>query len=194
MKTASNIPGGSNPASSERHAYNLIVDKFGGIQSPLLVLVQGDDVTGTLTAVEDEIKGIDHVEAVVPGQATKTGDAALLTVIPTGGPIADSTKQLVTDIRDETTAISGVSVEVTGETAIGLDNTAQMNQSLVKYMIVIVALSFLLLIVMFRSLRVPLFATLGYLFSVGAAFGASVAIFQWGWLDPLIAAPQATRC
>ncbi|WIB71185.1 MMPL family transporter [Curtobacterium sp. MCBD17_026] len=190
MKTASNIPGGSDPASSERKAYNLIVDEFGGIQSPLLVLVQGDDVTSNLTAVEDEITALDHVEAVVPGQVTKSDDAALLTVIPTGGPIADSTKQLVTDIRDETTAISGVSVEVTGETAIGLDNTAQMNQALITYIIVIVALSFLLLIVMFRSLLVPLFATLGYLFSVGAAFGASVAIFQWGWLDPLIAAPQ----
>ncbi|PZF36980.1 MULTISPECIES: MMPL family transporter [unclassified Curtobacterium] len=190
MKTASNIPGGSDPTSSERKAYDLIVDEFGGIQSPLLVLVQGDDVTSNLTAVEDEITGLDHVEAVVPGQVTKTDDAALLTVIPTGGPIAESTKQLVTDIRDETTAISGVRVEVTGETAIGLDDTAQMNRALITYIIVIVALSFLLLIVMFRSLLVPLFATLGYLFSVGAAFGASVAIFQWGWLDPLIAAPQ----
>lgn len=190
MKTASNIPGGSNPESTQRHAYNLIVDKFGGIQSPLLVLVQGENVSTHLDAVRDEITHLSHVEAVVPGQTTTADDAALLTVIPTDGPIADGTKQLVTDIRTHSTDVAGVDVQVTGETAIGLDNTARMNQALVTYIIVIVALSFLLLIVMFRSLLVPLFATLGYLLSVGASFGASVAIFQWGWLDALIVAPQ----
>lgn len=63
-------------------------------------------------------------------------------------------------------------------------------RALVRYIIVIAAISIALLIVLFRSLLIPLVATLGFLLSVGASFGASVAVFQWGWLDPLVAAPQ----
>ena len=62
--------------------------------------------------------------------------------------------------------------------------------ALITYILVIVAISLVLLIVMFRSLLIPLIATLGYLLSVGASFGASTAVFQWGWLDGVIAAPQ----
>lgn len=190
MKTAASVPGGSDPASTERRAYDLIVDEFGGIQSPLIVLARGEDVQGRVQAVESVLSGFNQVEAVVPGPVNEAGDAALFTVISTGGPIADSTKHLVADIREDATGMRGVRLDVTGETAIGLDSTAQMNQALVKYLVVIVLLSFLLLVVLFRSLLVPLFATFGYLLSVGAAFGASVAIFQWGWFAPLIAAPQ----
>ena len=76
------------------------------------------------------------------------------------------------DIRSDSTTIAGVQLEVTGETAIGLDLTTVMNQALIQYVLVIVILSFLLMILMFRSLLVPLFATLGYLLSLGAALGA----------------------
>ncbi|MCU1527908.1 MAG: transporter, partial [Frondihabitans sp.] len=190
MKTASNVPGGDDPKSTERYAYNLIVDKFGGVQSPLIVLVQGDDVSAKVTAVQEELRGLDDVEAVLPGATTTANDAALLTVIPNDGPIANSTKQLVADIRSKSDAVAGVNLQVTGETAIGVDSNAALHEALIKYLIVIVVLSFLLLIVMFRSLLVPLIATLGFLLSLGASFGASTAVFQWGWLSAIIAAPQ----
>ncbi|PZE64251.1 MMPL family transporter [Curtobacterium sp. MCBD17_021] len=189
MKTASNVPGGSDPESTERTAYNLIVDEFGGIQSPLIVLAEGDDIASKTAVIEKELTALDGVQQVVPAQVSSDGDYARLTVIPTEGPIDDSTKDLVHQIRDDADTISGAHLEVTGETAIGIDSDDQLAQALVKYVIVIVVISIILLIVLFRSLLIPVIATLGYLLSVGASFGASVAVFQWGWLD-FLPAPQ----
>ncbi|TCC08379.1 MMPL family transporter [Kribbella soli] len=190
MKTASNIPGGNDPVSTQRHAYDLTVEKFGGVQSPLVVLVQGDDVSGKLPAVENRLRGLNDVQLVVTSAVTAQNDAALVTVVPRGGPIDEATKQLVTDIRAQAGTISAVSLQVTGETAIGIDSDAKLHKALIEYVILIVGLSMLLLIVMFRSLLIPLVATLGYLLSVGASFGASVTVFQWGWFDSVIPAPQ----
>jgi RND superfamily putative drug exporter len=189
MKTVANIPGGSNPDSMQRHAYNLVVDKFSGIQSPLIVVADGATISSKLPEIEKTLSGYDHVEAVTPGQVDKTDDAALITVIPTGSPIDENTTKLVQNIRADATSITGVHLEVTGETAIGLDMTTLMNQALIKYVAVIVLLSFILMIIMFRSLLVPLFATLGYLLSLGAALGALTAVFQWGWLSGIVQAP-----
>jgi RND superfamily putative drug exporter len=190
MKTASNVPGGNDPTSTQRAAYTQVLDKFGGVQSPLLILLTGADAGHTVPAVTAGFRTLGNVQSVVPGEVTAAGDAALITVIPRGGPIDDSTKDLVHQIRDNIDTIPGVRLRVTGETAIGIDGDAALNAALIKYVIVIVVLAFLLLVLMFRSILVPLTATLGYLLSVGASFGASVAVFQWGWLDPLIPAPQ----
>ncbi|MHC9043224.1 MMPL family transporter [Microbacterium saperdae] len=190
MKTAFNVPGGSDPSTTERAAYNLILDKFGGVQSPLIVLAEGDDITTETDAIESDLAGFEGVQQVVPAEISADGTFARIIVIPEGGPIDDLTKDLVHGIRDNADSISGVHLEVTGETAIGIDQDEQLMRALIKYVIVIVVISIILLIVLFRSLLIPLIATLGYLLSVAAAFGASVAVFQWGWLDPLIAAPQ----
>jgi RND superfamily putative drug exporter len=190
MKTAATIPGGSDPSSTERTAYNLILDEFGGVQSPLIVLAEGDDIGASTSGVEREIAALDGVLQVVPAEVSADGATARIIVIPEGSPIDEQTKDIVHDIRAEADAIPGVHLEVTGETAYGIDQDAEMSTALITYIIVIVVISLLLLIVMFRSLLVPLIATLGYLLSVGASFGASVAVFQWGWLDPFIAAPQ----
>jgi RND superfamily putative drug exporter len=190
MKTASNVPGGADPSSTERTAYNLIVDEFGGVQSPLIVLAEGKGIAAKTAAIEKDLAGLDGVQQVVPAEVSASGTMARIIVIPDGGPIDEPTKDLVHHIRAEADATAGVHLEATGETAIGLDQDAALMSALIKYIIVIVVISMLLLIVMFRSLLIPLIATLGYLLSVGASFGASTAVFQWGWLDPLIAAPQ----
>ncbi|MFF2053539.1 MMPL family transporter [Leifsonia sp. NPDC058194] len=190
MKTAFSIPGGSDPQSTERTAYNLIVDEFGGIQSPLVVLAEGDGIAARTASVEQDLRKLDGVRQVIPAQISADGTMARITLIPDGGPIDQQTKDLVHSIRSDADSVSGVTLEVTGETAIGIDQDAALMSALVKYIIVIVAISVVLLIVMFRSLLIPLIATLGYLLSVGASFGASTAVFQWGWLDPVIAAPQ----
>ncbi|HWR85846.1 MAG TPA: MMPL family transporter [Rhodoglobus sp.] len=190
MKTAFNIPGGADPEATERVAYNLILDEFGGVQSPLIVLAEGEDVAGSTAQLERQLQALEGVQQVLPAEVSADGDAARLTVIPSGGPIDDETKDLVHAIRDGSAAAPGVELSVTGEAAIGIDQDAALMEALIKYIIVIVAISLVLLIVMFRSLLVPLVATLGYLLSVGASFGASVAVFQWGWLDFLVAAPQ----
>lgn len=190
MKTAFNIPGGSDPSSTERAAYNLIVDEFGGTQSPLIVLAEGDDIASKTDSVSQRITEMDGVRQVAPAEISADGSMARIIVIPNGSPIDEQTKDLVHLLREDADAAPGVHLEVTGESAIGIDQDAALMSALVKYIIVIVVISLLLLIVMFRSLLIPLIATLGYLLSVGASFGASTAVFQWGWLDPLIAAPQ----
>lgn len=190
MKTAFNVPGGSDPSSTERAAYDLIVDEFGGTQSPLIVLAEGDDVAVRSAEVERTLAHLDGVQQVVPAEISSDGRMARIIVIPEQGPIDEQTKDLVHSIRDDADTVSGVQLEVTGETAIGIDQDAALMSALVKYLIVIVLISLALLVLMFRSLLIPLIATLGYLLSVGASFGASTAVFQWGWLDPVIAAPQ----
>ena len=190
MKTAFSIPGGADPESTERTAYNLIVDEFGGIQSPLIVLAEGDDIASKTPDVEGRLGALAGVQQVVPAEISADGRMARIVVIPDGGPIDQATKDVVTTITDDADSLTGVHLEVTGETAIGLDQDATLTSALIKYIIVIVVISMLLLVVMFRSLLIPLIATLGYLLSVGASFGASTAVFQWGWLDPVIAAPQ----
>ena len=190
MKTAFSVPGGSDPSTTERAAYDLIVDEFGGTQSPLIVLADGDDVATKASEIENDLASLDGALRVMPAEISAKGDMARIVVIPEGGPIDQGTKDLVNSIRDGSVEVSGVRLEVTGETAIGIDQDAALMNALVRYIVVIVAISLLLLIVMFRSLVIPIVATLGYLLSVGASFGASTAVFQWGWLDPVIAAPQ----
>ncbi|MDU0328438.1 MMPL family transporter [Microbacterium sp. KSW2-21] len=190
MKTAFNIPGGADPESTERTAYNLIVDEFGGIQGPLIVLAEGADVASHTDSIQARIAQLEGVAQVAPAEISADGTMARLVVIPEGSPIDQETKDIVHTLREDADALPGVHLDVTGETAIGIDQDAALMSALVKYIIVIVAISLVLLIVMFRSLLIPLIATLGYLLSVGASFGASTAVFQWGWLDAVIAAPQ----
>ena len=190
MKTAFNVPGGADPDSTERTAYNLILDEFGGVQSPLIVLAEGDDVASHTSEIESSLADLPGVQQVVPAELNADGDFARIVVIPEGSPIDEDTKDVVHQIREDADEVTGVHLEVTGETAIGIDQDERLMQALINYIIVIVVISLLLMIVLFRSLLIPLIATLGYLLSVGASFGASVAVFQWGWLDPLIPAPQ----
>lgn len=190
MKTASNVPGGADPSTTERAAYNRVLDEFGGVQSPLIVLVEGENVAATMPAVQEHLAYSQGVKRVMPAELGTDGTIARITVIPEDGPISDSTKDLVKDIRDDADAFTGLHLEVTGEAAMGIDQDAQLMEALVKYVVVIVLISILLLMILFRSLLIPVIATLGYLLSVGASFGASVAVFQWGWLDAVIAAPQ----
>ncbi|MFZ2510424.1 MAG: MMPL family transporter [Gordonia sp. (in: high G+C Gram-positive bacteria)] len=191
MKTAFSVPGGADPESTERTAYNLVLDELGGVQSPLIVLAEGKDVASSTDALTSALAQMPGVSSVTPTQMSESGNLARVTVIPTGGPIDDSTTDLVHTIRDNsTTIVDGVTLEVTGEAAIGIDQTAALNEALIKYIIVIVLISMALLVLMFRSILIPVIATVGYLLSVLAAFGASTAVFQWGWNFPLIQAAQ----
>jgi RND superfamily putative drug exporter len=191
MKTAFTVPGGADPESTERTAYNLILDEFDGAQSPIIVLVEGQDVAGSTAAVERELAALPGVSSVTPAEISDSGELARVTLIPNAGPIDDSTKDLVHEIRERgDTLVEGVTLEPTGEAAIGIDQTAALNEALIKYVVVIVLISMALLVLMFRSILIPVIATAGYLLSLLAAFGASTAVFQWGWEFPLVQAAQ----
>ncbi|MEU2266629.1 MMPL family transporter [Streptomyces olindensis] len=189
---------GSQPTSTtQRRAYDLLSEGFGpGFNGPLMVVVDAkgsDDPKAAFTATGDEIKGLKDVVTVTPAQPNKAGDTATITVIPGSKPSSVTTENLVHGIRDAGAGIKAdtdANVLVTGSTAMNIDVSEKLNDALVPYLVLVVGLAFLLLIVVFRSILVPLKAALGFLLSVMAALGAVVAVFQWGWLADLMGVEQ----
>jgi RND superfamily putative drug exporter len=186
MKTAMSVPGGADPGSSERRAYTLVSDTFGaGYQSPLVVLVEAPDAATQAASVVGTIKGMDHVAAVSSPQLNAGDTAAIISVTSTNGPNDAATSDLVKAIRSATYNGDVTTVAVTGSTAVDIDVNSKLSSALIEYIILIVGLALLLLIVLFRSIIVPIMAALGFLLSLAASFGMTVAIFQWGWLGPI---------
>jgi putative drug exporter of the RND superfamily len=185
---------GSQPTSTtQRRAYDLLSEGFGpGFNGPLMIVVDAknsDDPQAAATSVTDGIKDLKDVATVTPAVFNKAGDTATITVIPGSKPSSTQTEDLVHAIRDQGVGVkadSGAQVLVTGTTAMNIDFSQKLNDALIPYLGLVVGLAFLLLIVVFRSILVPLKAALGFLLSVLAALGAVVAVFQWGWLSGLI--------
>ncbi|MFE7837903.1 MMPL family transporter [Streptomyces sp. NPDC057474] len=185
---------GSQPTSTtQRRGYDLLSEGFGpGFNGPLMVVVDAKDSASpqeAATAVTDEIKGLKDVVTVTPATFNKAGDTAMITVIPNSKPSSTQTEDLVHAIRDAGTGVTAdtdAKVLVTGATAMNIDFSQKLTDALLPYLALVVGLAFLLLIVIFRSILVPLKAALGFLLSVLAALGAVVAVFQWGWLAGLI--------
>lgn len=191
MQTTLNTPGGEDPDSTQRAAYTLVAEKFGdGAQDPLVVLVRADGVESIVPGVTTALSDLDNVDMVVPAGVSADGDTAMLTVMSTYGPLDERTTDLVHHIRAEDGALGGAQLLVTGGTAVGLDSDEQLQSALGRYIGLIVGLSLVLMVILFRSLLIPLVATVGFLLSLGAGLGATVAIFQWGWLDALVPSPQ----
>ncbi|MDQ0961239.1 RND superfamily putative drug exporter [Streptomyces sp. B4I13] len=185
---------GSQPTSTtQRRAYDLLSEGFGpGFNGPLMIVVDAadsDDPKAAATSVTDGIKKLGDVATVTPAMFNKAGDTATITVIPDSKPSSTQTEDLVHAIRGQgadVRADTGAQVLVTGTTAMNIDFSQKLNDALIPYLGLVVGLAFLLLIVVFRSVLVPLKAALGFLLSVLAALGAVVAVFQWGWLGGLI--------
>jgi RND superfamily putative drug exporter len=189
---------GSQPTSTtQRRAYDLLSEGFGpGFNGPLMVVVDAknsDDPKAVFTETGDEIKKLKDVVTVTPAQPNKAGDTATITVIPGSQPSSVTTENLVHGIRDagaDIKADTDANVLVTGSTAMNIDVSEKLNDALLPYLVLVVGLAFLLLIVVFRSILIPLKAALGFLLSVMAALGAVVAVFQWGWLSGLMGVEQ----
>ncbi|MFE6913359.1 MMPL family transporter [Streptomyces rubiginosohelvolus] len=188
---------GAQPKSTtQRQAYDMLSDGFGpGFNGPLMVVVDtknSSDGKAAAARVSEEIESI-GVVAVAPAQFNKAGDTATIVVIPKDRPSSHATEEVVHDIRDaggNIKADTGAEVLVTGATAMNIDFSQKMNDALVPYLALVVGLAFLLLMLVFRSILVPLKAALGFLLSVVAALGAVVAVFQWGWLGSLFGVEQ----
>ncbi|QES39784.1 hypothetical protein DEJ49_01280 [Streptomyces venezuelae] len=187
--------GSSAPDSTQRKAYDMLSQSFGaGFNGPLMITVSKDaDVAGAAKTVGDSIAKIDGVAAVTPAQANKAGDTAILNVIPETGPSDHETEELVKSIRSTADGIgadTGSEILVTGQTAMTIDFSQTLDDALLPYLGLVVGLAFLLLMLVFRSILVPLKAALGFLLSVAAALGAVVAVFQWGWLADIVGVDQ----
>jgi RND superfamily putative drug exporter len=185
----------NDPTSQTTHrAYVLLAQGFGeGFNGPLLAVatvpqrgVGGASVGRLRTA----IAGTAGVAAVAPARINPAGDVATLTVYPRSSPQAYATTQLVSRLREKVVPAiasqTGMTAYVGGVTAGSVDFAAVLGHKLPLFIGVVVLLSALLLMVVFRSLVIPLQAAVMNLLSIGASLGVIVAIFQWGWLGGLI--------
>ncbi|OYO00705.1 transporter [Enemella evansiae] len=177
----------------DRITYDLIEQKFGpGYNGPLIVtadIIQSTDPLGLVDDLKREIEQLPGVASVPVATPNPNADTAFIQVIPTGGPTDESTKQLVQTLRDNQDQWQqryGTETAVTGITAIQIDITDRLAAALLPFGIFVVGFSLILLTMVFRSIAVPIKATIGYLLSVGVAFGATAMVFSYGWGKDLI--------
>jgi putative drug exporter of the RND superfamily len=169
--------------STGARAQQLLADGFGaGINGPLIVLFDGSGAVPAATQATGAMARLPDVTAVTPPAPNTDGTAALVTVIPKSGPTSPATEQLVADLRAQLAGTEGAQASVTGATAVSVDVAASLNDALPVYLALVVGLALVLLVLVFRSLLVPLVGVVGFLLTIGAALGATVAVFQWGWL------------
>ncbi|MFG2502193.1 MMPL family transporter [Streptomyces sp. NPDC048441] len=189
--------------TTQRRAYDLLSEGFGpGFNGPLTVVVDTSGSSGssgsadtrdTTDLVAKTVRGVDGVASVGDPVLSRTKDTAVLTAVPRTAPNSGETKDLVHTIRDTLSGVeadTGAGIAVTGTTALNIDISEAMSDALIPYLTVVIGLALLLLMVVFRSLLVPVKAALGFLLSVGAAFGVLVAVFQWGWAADLVGIEQ----
>ncbi|MFE5328213.1 MMPL family transporter [Embleya sp. NPDC056575] len=174
----------SQPESStQRKAYDLTAESFGpGFNGPLLVVADGPVDQSGVQALVNALRQQPDVAAA--GPLAVNNEVAVVRVIPTTGPNSDTTADLVHHIRDNRAAIEngvGAPILVGGSTASNIDVSTKLSDALPVFLLVVVGLAFVLLTFAFRTILVPIKSILGFLLSIGAAFGAEVAMFQWGW-------------
>ncbi|ROS75432.1 MMPL family transporter [Cellulomonas sp. PhB143] len=191
-----NLPDGSSqpPDSTSFQAYTTVADKFGpGTNGPLLVVadlpapVSDDDTTAVELGIAEQLGAQDDVEAVAPAGTSDDGSVIAFQVLPSGGPTDQSTEDLVHTLRDMSPLdVDGVDGDVTlgvaGAASGNIDISEKLSDALPLYLGVVVGLSLIILIIVFRSILVPVIATAGFVLSYYAALGGVVAIYQWGWL------------
>ena len=186
----------SEPVASQAFkAYDVTKRSFGeGMTGPIIVV--GDLPEGLSESeaqakqfdVADILRETEHVTAAVPRALSADRRTAVVQVIPADGPASASTVQAVSELRAEKGQIkdsTGVSIGLTGQTAGNVDVSTKLGDALPPYLAIVVGLSLILLLLVFRSIWVPLLATGGFLLSLAAAFGGVVAVYQWGWLGPI---------
>jgi RND superfamily putative drug exporter len=171
----------------------MLAQGFGaGSNGPLILVTSVPPGTdqATLDNVTNAIKQTADVSFVTPATTNQAKDAARWLVVPSTSPQDARTTHLVHELRDQVlpqaTKGTGLDVAVTGNTAVNIDFSDYLAARLPIFFGVVLALSFLLLMTVFRSVLVPLKAVVMNLLSIGAAYGLVVAVFQWGWFGGLI--------
>ncbi|WP_392543560.1 MMPL family transporter [Oryzobacter telluris] len=187
--------GGAEPkGSSAQLAYSTIGDAFGpGMNGPVIAVATLPEAGRPTTDAEvlheqariaTALKDVEGVRSVLPFGVSDDKDTLAFQIVPTTGPADPATKETVDRITFATGTLarhSGVEVGLTGQTVANIELSERMAAALPGYLLVVVGLSVVILVLVFRSVVVPLVATGGFLLSIGAAFGATVAVHQWGW-------------
>lgn len=186
--------GGVQPAESQvRQSYDLTAQHFGpGANGPLVLagtIVTSTDPLGLMADLKAEIEKIPGVAEVALATPNETADTGLIQVTPTTAPDDPATADLVRELRSQHDRLLeefGVDLKVTGFTAVGIDISDRLGAALLPFGLFVVGLSLILLMIVFRSIWVPIKAAAGYLLSVTASFGVVAAVFEWGWFADLL--------
>ncbi len=192
MRLGSADAGSSPRSQTSRRAYDLLAEGFGpGFNGPFLVAAEipaGGDLASLQTTL-DAIAGEPGIVAVTPITLNPAGDTAIASVVPQTSPQDRATSDLLTRLRSEVipnTNPNDLAIHVGGVTAVFQDLGTKLASRLPLFIAAVIGLSFLLLMVVFRSIVIPIKAAIMNLLSIGAAYGIMVAIFQWGWGKDLI--------
>jgi RND superfamily putative drug exporter len=181
IQTAFPAAGDAPAHTTHRQAYDLLTEGFGiGFNAPLLVVMD----LGSSTGAERDVATVSAAVADVPGivsvtepQTSSDGSTVVFSALPDAGPADAETSDTIERVREvipDNTYISGI-------TAMTDDLNTQLGKTLPLFVGAVIAISFLLLMLVFRSVAVPLKAAVMNLLSIGAAYGVLVMVFQWGW-------------
>ena len=184
---------GNDPVgTTTRQAYETLAKGFGpGFNGPITMLadVSNQKSADATSQVVDIIKAQPDVAAVLPAIPTQDGKYQLITVYPKSSPQSEETSDFISELREEVIPQiqkeTGVSIQVGGLVAIFKDFGDVLTSKLLKFILSVVILSMLLLMILFRSILIPIKAAAMNLLSICAAFGVVVAGFQWGWFEPI---------
>jgi putative drug exporter of the RND superfamily len=193
LNLGSSDAGNGSEELTTRKAYDLLAEGFGeGFNGPLQLVATLPEPTdqAALRSVAETAAETNGVVSVSPPRLSPDGRTATFSVFPATAPQDSETADLVNELRDEAlppvAKSTGTTLLVGGPTAVDIDFSDVLGQELPLFIGIVVALSALLLLIVFRSLVIPLQAAFMNVLSIGAALGVTVAIFQWGWLGSLL--------
>ncbi len=188
------LPDGSSEAQDSQayRAFSITAEKFGqGVNGPLLVVADSpepiteDDLVLEQARIATQLSWTRGVVAVAPIGISEDRRLLAFQVLPDGGPNSESTADVVNNLRNRSPLYDDVTLGVAGAASGNIDISSTLADALPRYLALVVGISLLIMLAVFRSIWVPIMATVGFVMSLFAAFGGVVAVFQWGWLGGL---------
>jgi putative drug exporter of the RND superfamily len=193
MRLASADLGNSAKGETTRVAYDRLADAFGpGVNGPLVIAIDTptEAARQQVAALVGSLAKTDGVARVLSAEFNEASTAAQIVVFPTTSPQSEETSKLVHRIRDDIKQDGTITAHVGGQTASDIDFADLMGARLPLFIGSVLVASFVLLMLVFRSILVPLKAVLLNLLSIGTAYGLLVMVFQWGWLGSVFGVEQ----